>query len=391
MRNKSNGITLVALVITIIVLLILAGVTVSTLTGDNGILNKAVTAKNETEISSEREAIQLTRLQKVATHEEKYNIGQPLYDKTLENGDKWKIISMIDTNKIYGNGYIYIPKGCTVENYGNTKKSWIINESTEELILLEEGKYIELAYGENLAVKDNIILNVDPINMSDENSWGNGVTLYGVQEDDGYGWNGSEFKFDGIDDYIEIYTDMALEKGITFEFYAKSESELTNMLCKTVKDPNDRMWSKRFRSYFEKTADYNRVLCCMSGFNSNSPWILNAIDTHWICKNIDEGSFSNSGAYLTMAVNLENDTISLYWNGKHIGSTKCSHDWLVNGTLTDKNIPFTVGLMISGSTYEERYSKMDLYACRLYGKVLSEKEIEDNYNATVAYHNLLKQ
>lgn len=67
-------------------LLILAGVTVSTLTGDNGILNKAVTAKNETEISTEREAIQLTRLQKVATHEEKYDIGQPLYDKTLEIG-----------------------------------------------------------------------------------------------------------------------------------------------------------------------------------------------------------------------------------------------------------------------------------------------------------------
>ena len=36
-----KGITLIALVITIIVLLILAGVTIATLTGDNGILKQA--------------------------------------------------------------------------------------------------------------------------------------------------------------------------------------------------------------------------------------------------------------------------------------------------------------------------------------------------------------
>ena len=39
-QKKEKGITLIALVITIIVLLILAGVTVATLTGDNGLLTK---------------------------------------------------------------------------------------------------------------------------------------------------------------------------------------------------------------------------------------------------------------------------------------------------------------------------------------------------------------
>ena len=47
-RSKANGITLIALVITIIVLLILAGVAISTLTGDNRILTKAVLAKDAT-------------------------------------------------------------------------------------------------------------------------------------------------------------------------------------------------------------------------------------------------------------------------------------------------------------------------------------------------------
>ena len=54
-----KGITLIALVITIIVLLILAGVSIATLTGQNGILTQAQNAKTETEEAGEKEAISL--------------------------------------------------------------------------------------------------------------------------------------------------------------------------------------------------------------------------------------------------------------------------------------------------------------------------------------------
>ena len=57
--KKNNGITLIALVITIIVLLILAGVTIATLTGENGILTRASQASEQTEIEEEKEAIGL--------------------------------------------------------------------------------------------------------------------------------------------------------------------------------------------------------------------------------------------------------------------------------------------------------------------------------------------
>ncbi len=63
MRNKlkeRKGITLIALVITIIVLLILAGVTIATLTGENGILTKASEAKEKTELTDEKEKVQLS-------------------------------------------------------------------------------------------------------------------------------------------------------------------------------------------------------------------------------------------------------------------------------------------------------------------------------------------
>lgn len=58
-QNKEKGITLIALVITIIVLLILAGVAIATLTGDNGILTKAVRAKRNTEKASAKEKLQI--------------------------------------------------------------------------------------------------------------------------------------------------------------------------------------------------------------------------------------------------------------------------------------------------------------------------------------------
>ena len=56
--NKNKGITLIALVVTIIVLLILAGVTIATLTGDNGILTQASDAKIKTEIAEVKERVQ---------------------------------------------------------------------------------------------------------------------------------------------------------------------------------------------------------------------------------------------------------------------------------------------------------------------------------------------
>ena len=66
MKNKlkeqlktNKGITLIALVITIIVLLILAGVTIATLTGDNGILTKAQNAKEKNAQKTVEEQINL--------------------------------------------------------------------------------------------------------------------------------------------------------------------------------------------------------------------------------------------------------------------------------------------------------------------------------------------
>lgn len=51
MFKQEKGVTLVALVITIIVLLILAGVSIAMLTGDNGLLTKAKTSQTKSNVA----------------------------------------------------------------------------------------------------------------------------------------------------------------------------------------------------------------------------------------------------------------------------------------------------------------------------------------------------
>ncbi len=80
--NNTKGITLISLVVTIIILLILAGVTVATLMGDNGLINKTKDAKIKTEIAGIKEEIQTDILGKQA--ENNGNISDDSLKEILE-------------------------------------------------------------------------------------------------------------------------------------------------------------------------------------------------------------------------------------------------------------------------------------------------------------------
>mgnify|MGYP002704264837 CR=1 FL=1 len=388
MKTKENkGVTLIALAVTIIVMLILAGVTVSTLTGNSGITAKAQLAKKMSKVSSEKEAIQLAvslaKMEKYLDEDNEYYIGIPLYDKTLENGNKWNIVMINDTQKIYGTDWCFISKGTEISKYGETQYNWLVNYETGELEQLEDNTFTQLMYGSNLAVKEGLILNVDPINMADSTSWGSNVKLHGVKDGDGYGWNGTEINFDGVDDYLEVYNGFEMNEGITFEFYGKSNDDIM-MLSKTI--VGDNRYVQRFRTKFYRSRVFQ---CCMSSRESKSDWSVGGGMKHWIYKANLKSFNSENGSYITMTVNLNNNTLTLYQEGTKIGATVCSGEWLRNGGLTYNSIPFTIGLLIDGNTYTENYSKMSLYSCRLYNKVLTDEEVNENYNKTVAYHNMI--
>lgn len=124
--KKEKGITLIALVITIIILLILAGVGIVMLSGNNGILTKATKAKIEYEKSMIKEEIQLVISEiKIEEMQE----GREVTLETLANGQLVNKLFEIEANlgndEITGDykGYDYII---------NDKFHVIIGEKTNE-------------------------------------------------------------------------------------------------------------------------------------------------------------------------------------------------------------------------------------------------------------------
>ena len=89
--KKEKGITLIALVITIIVLIILAGVTIVMLTGDNGILTKARTAQTTNDEETAKEQI------KIAVMGSYGKDGELNYDDLKQNLGQIGITGLPDT------------------------------------------------------------------------------------------------------------------------------------------------------------------------------------------------------------------------------------------------------------------------------------------------------
>ena len=106
-RKNQKGITLVALVITIVILLILSGIAIASLTGDNGLFARARQAREETLTAQEDELRKLTMLEASA------NLENCPY--TDENGDTATIpagfaVSQVEGENTIANGLVIIDK-----------------------------------------------------------------------------------------------------------------------------------------------------------------------------------------------------------------------------------------------------------------------------------------
>mgnify|MGYP004505354375 FL=1 len=112
MKKKDKGITLIALVISLIVLLILASVTIAALSGNNGILTKAKEAKEKTEIGEEKEVVELATIS-AQMGEEYQSLNQVNLQKEIDkqygegktivrdNGDNTFTVSFIKSKREY--------------------------------------------------------------------------------------------------------------------------------------------------------------------------------------------------------------------------------------------------------------------------------------------------
>ena len=90
--DREKGITLIALIITIIILIILATITIGVLVSDNGIYKQSMDSKVETEIAKEKEIIELSKMSAISDDKDNKLVEDTLRE-ALENqvGDKKKV------------------------------------------------------------------------------------------------------------------------------------------------------------------------------------------------------------------------------------------------------------------------------------------------------------
>ena len=139
-RKQERGITLIALITTIIVLLILAGITIGAITGSNGIIGQAQSAKEETEISQEKEIIDISTVEAMGKNnrgnleEEEF---QNVIDKhTNEKADVTDIGEEFEVLFEESNRYYIVDKDGNILSYDNV----VIDNSPGDMTKDETGK-----------------------------------------------------------------------------------------------------------------------------------------------------------------------------------------------------------------------------------------------------------
>ena len=144
-KKNNKGITLIALVITIIVLLILASVSVAMLTGNNGILTRASDAKIETALGTVKEQIGLYQIEKKMDNKEvtPENLlveGKVLRTVQLGELDKYYMYYALKENSFEG------MQGLGKGNIASLKDVFLIDDNLNVKYIASNGK----EYGDNL-------------------------------------------------------------------------------------------------------------------------------------------------------------------------------------------------------------------------------------------------
>ena len=138
MLKKENGVTLVALVITIIVLLILAGVTLAMVMGESGIFGKANTAKINTNTSSAESAVSLATLDAVTDQysDTDGSIGTAIKNSTVIADVNGKLNEYILVQKTAGtDGTSGTSAAAYVKKGNSTSSTYVKNANGDVLVV----------------------------------------------------------------------------------------------------------------------------------------------------------------------------------------------------------------------------------------------------------------
>ena len=364
MLRKEKGITLVALVITIIVLLILAGVTIAMVVGDNGILTRARQAKEENELAEEVETVKLWMAEQSIgenINEEMEIPGLKLEAVAFNTTDDRTCIQDKTTEEIYADGWYYIKPEDVDFDISN---SYIINPETGEVIKYEDEKH-KIVNTNIVGVKEGLVYSVYPKNMLNGNSWGSATLHNFNQEDENSGW-----AEDGI-----------LFEGVTLEMYINLKGKTENQTCQMLLMKR----SKTVNGYF---------MYISNGVNKTEKDRQLVIDIGGGGQRFYTGQIiqENTPTYITYTYNpnVSSEKGILYINGTKTETTDIGD---VEKIKDAQNVNIQVGSDTHITNGEDnRYPFLGkLYMARIYNRALSEDEVQTNYNEITKDLNIIPE
>ena len=164
LQVKERGITLIALVITIIILLILAGITIGLVTGDNGILAQASKAQEKTTQAQEEENIKLAVM---ASSIEDNGYAEILDEESFKK----------ELKNIFGNQELNVTSNgdgsflITIDDrkyYVNDDKTVISNENIIDIGTAEELKAFRDDVNSGNNYDGKVVMLIDDINLNNQ-------------------------------------------------------------------------------------------------------------------------------------------------------------------------------------------------------------------------------
>lgn len=179
--KNNKGITLVTLVITVIIMLILAGVTLNMVMGDNGIIEKAKIAKQKIYEAQEEENIKLANLENritnrdLAIDEEKLN---KLIEDKINEKTSAKIFIGNQLTNILGNSDSVVD----VNNFTVTEDGKYIINYVSKCNWGADGNFIIFIYKNNVATAGNSYSNA--IEMTNECGFLNVTDIQELKKND---------------------------------------------------------------------------------------------------------------------------------------------------------------------------------------------------------------
>ena len=198
-KNKS-GITLVALVVTIVILLILAGITIATLFGENGIIKMAQKAKDETEKVQEETEKQLQNLEN--------ELSNTIGDK-IESPNEWTQPDPLKPEITNGEITLkigeYVDYDCTTSGATYTSPKEKTGHTGDQVFKANEYQYGWRVLGVDKQTKQLQLISEDFAQPTE------GGTTLGVRK--GYILKGQEGYVNGIEELNKICSIYGNGKG----------------------------------------------------------------------------------------------------------------------------------------------------------------------------------